>query len=103
MLSDREITARALLRRPSAYLPPLLSLASLALVAQHVVRYGVARQADEGAAAHLWQLMMGLQLLIIFVFAATWVQRAPRAALRVLAVQIVAMLGAMAPVFILDF
>jgi hypothetical protein len=103
MFSDREMTTSALLRRPSAFLPLLLSTAALSLVIGYVVMYGVARQQDEGTTALLWQLMMALQVPIIVAFAANWMQRAPHAAVRVLALQVAAMLTAMAPVFLLGF
>lgn len=91
------------LRRPTALIPIAMSLTALAVVWIHVVRIGVARQADEGAAAHLWQLLMGGQLPVIAVFAANWLPRRPRQALAVLALQLAAALAAAAPVFILEF
>ena len=45
---------RRLLRRPSAFVPPVLSLAAFLVVAGHGAIYGATREADEGAAAHLW-------------------------------------------------
>jgi hypothetical protein len=90
-----------LLKQPSAYLPVAMSLAALLTVLLHVVRFGVAREADEGAAAHIWQLLMAVQLPIVAVFAITWLPQAPRQALYVLALQLGAALAALAPVFIL--
>ena len=52
----------AMVRQPSALLPLAMSLAALALVLGRVAIYGVAREADEGAVAHLWQLLMAGQL-----------------------------------------
>jgi hypothetical protein len=46
---------RALFRQPSALLPITMSLAALAIVISYIVAYGVARQEDEGTAAHLWR------------------------------------------------
>jgi len=54
------------------------------------VMFGVARPADEGAAAHLWQLLMAGQVPIIAVFALKWLPLETRRALFVLAVQIAA-------------
>ena len=90
-----------LLRRPSAYLPLVMSLAALALVLGHVALYGVTREADEGAAAHLWQLLMAAQLPVIAWFAVTSLPRDPRRALGVLALQGAAVLAALAPVYFL--
>ena len=67
----------------------------------HVAFVGVAREADEGTAAHLWQLLMVGQIPVIAFFAITWLPRAPRQALVVLVLQAVAALAAAAPVFLL--
>ena len=90
------------IRKPSAWIPIAMSLAALAVVAVHVALFGAAREADEGTAAHLWQLLMGLQPPIILFFAIKWVPRTPLQALGVLAVQLGAALAAMTPVFLLD-
>ena len=90
-----------LLRRPSAYLPVAMSLAALALVIGHVALFGAAREADEGTAAHLWQLLMAGQMPIVAWFAIRWLPREPRQALPVLALQAAAALAALAPVFFL--
>jgi len=91
----------ALFRRPSAYLPPAMSLAALLIVVVHVIIYGPVREADEGATAHWWQLLMVAQLPFMGFFLIRWVPRAPRAALAVLALQLVAVLAALAPVYFL--
>ena len=85
--------------RPSALVPLLLSLAALATVLGHIALFGTARQADEGAAAHLFQLLMISQLPIMAYFVARWLPRMPRQALVVLAVQGLAVLVACAPVW----
>src|SRR5215471_11292180 len=91
----------AVARVPSAFVPLLMSLAALATVGVHVAHYGIAREADEGTAAHLWQLLMGGQIPIVWFFAARWIPRAPRQALSVLALQAGAGLAAAAPVYLL--
>jgi hypothetical protein len=93
----------ALLKRPTALIPVAMSTAALGLVMAHVVIYGTAHQADEGAAAHLWQLLMAGQLPVIAFFAIRWLQRTPGEALLVLGLQAVAMLAAATPVFVLNF
>ena len=47
---------RTMIKRPSAFVPVAMSFAALALVLVHIIMSGVAREADEGTAAHLWQL-----------------------------------------------
>jgi len=91
----------SLLKQPSAYLPVAMSLTALAIVLAHVALFGAAREADEGTAAHLWQLLMAAQLPVIAFFAIRWLPREPRRALPVLALQVVAVLAALSPVFLL--
>jgi len=88
-------------RRPSAFLPIVLSLAAIATVLVRIAVVGTAPEPDEGAAAHLWQLLMAAQPPAIFFFAFRWLPRAPREAWPVLALQIGALLAALAPVFLL--
>ena len=45
-----------IIKRPSAFVPVAMSFAALAIVLVHIIMAGTARQADEGTAAHLWQL-----------------------------------------------
>ena len=90
------------LKRPSALIPLAMSVAALALVLGHTALYGTAREADEGTAAHVWQLLMAGQIPFIAYFAVTWIPRAPKAALVVLGLQLFAGLAAAAPVFILQ-
>lgn len=87
------------LRRPTAWLPVTMSLAALATILIHITRFGVARETDEGAAAHLWQILMAAQLPIIALFAIKWLPKNPKPALAVLALQAGAGLAALAPVF----
>jgi hypothetical protein len=80
-----------------------MSLAALGLVLGHIVVVGVARQADEGAAAHLWQLLMAGQIPVIALFAIKWLPRTPGPALLVLVLQTGAGLAAVAPIFLLKW
>ena len=90
------------LKKPSALLPLAMSLAALAVVLGHVAVFGAAREADEGAAAHLWQILMAAQVPVIVFFAIKWLPRTPGQALLVLALQACAALAALAPVFLLN-
>lgn len=91
----------SMLKKPSAFLPVTMSLAAIATVLIHVARFGVTREADEGAAAHIWQLLIAVQLPIVAYFAIKWLPRAPKQALQVLILQATAGLAALAPVFLL--
>jgi len=87
------------MKQPSAILPIAMSATALALVLGHVAIFGVVHEADEGTAAHLWQLLMAGQVPIIAYFALKWLPRAPGRTLRLLALQAVAALAACAPVY----
>jgi hypothetical protein len=89
------------IKNPSAFLPVAMSLAALGTLLVHVALFCCAREADEGAAAHIWQLLMAGQLPIVAYFAIKWLPRAPRQALAILALQILAALAALAPVYYL--
>jgi hypothetical protein len=92
---------RRFIKHPSAFAPLAMSFAALVTVLLHVARFGVAREADEGTSAHIWQLLMAAQLPIIAFFAVKWVSRNPKQAWTVLALQVAALLAALAPVFLL--
>jgi hypothetical protein len=87
------------IRQPSALIPIAMSLAALALVLGHIALFGVTREADEGTAAHIWQLLMAGQAPVVAYFGLKWLPRAPGQALRVLALQAAAALAACAPVY----
>lgn len=89
------------MKQPSALLPIAMSVAALALVLGNVAIFGVVHEADEGTAAHLWQLLMAGQVPIIAYFALKWLPQAPGKAWRVLALQVVAAVAACAPVYML--
>ena len=90
------------MRHPGAWVPLAMSLAALAVVLGHVALFGVVREADEGTAAHLFQLLMAGQLPFVAYFAIKWLPRSPSLALPVLALQFIAGLAALAPVFLLQ-
>jgi hypothetical protein len=94
---------RTILKHPSAFLPVAMSLCALATVLTFIVSHGTAPQADEGAAAHLWQLLMAAQAPIVLYFSVRYVPQSPRQAVPVLALQVGAALAAMAPVYLLHW
>ena len=91
-----------MMKQPSAFLPVAMSLAALGLVLGDIAVFGVVRGGDEGAAAHIFQLLILFQLPILAFFAIKWLPRNPGEALRILALQVGAALLALAPVFILE-
>jgi hypothetical protein len=90
-----------MLKHPSAFLPVAMSVAALATVLMFAALHGTAPQADEGAAAHIWQLLMAAQVPIVLIFAIKWLPQSPRQALPILGLQAAAALAAIAPVFLL--
>jgi hypothetical protein len=84
--------------KQTAWIPPIMSLAALAVVLTHIAIYGTAREADEGAAAHLFQILIAAQAPLIAVSAIKSLRRSPKQAVRVLLVQAAAILAALTPV-----
>jgi hypothetical protein len=98
---------RAMVTKPSAFVPLAMSLTALAMLGTAYVlglatgHGGLVREPDEGATAHLWQLLMAGQLPVLAFFAIKWLPRAPKQTLCVLALQAAAALAALAPVYFL--
>ena len=92
----------AMVKKPSAFLPIMMALTALALLLGRVAIFGVVHEANEGATAHLWQLLMAGQVPVLAFFAIKWLPRAPRPSLYILSLQAGAALAAMARVFLLN-
>ena len=92
----------SLLRKPSGFLPLVMSFVALAVVLLHVALFGTAREGDEGTAAHLWQLSMAAQVPVAAFFALRWLPQAPPSGSAVVALQVAAALVALAPVYFLN-
>jgi hypothetical protein len=75
----------SLLKQPSAFLPLAMSLAALTLVLAHAAVFGIVHEADEGAAAHAWQILMATQLPFVACFVFRWLPQQTWEALKVLA------------------
>ncbi|MEN3369836.1 MAG: hypothetical protein V7609_1979 [Verrucomicrobiota bacterium] len=91
-----------MIKRPSAFLPLAMSCIALTIVLVHVAKFGAAREADEGTAAHLWQILMAAQVPIVGFFAIRWLPKSPGFALPVLALHACAAFAAAAPVYFLN-
>ena len=98
----------SLMKHPSAWLPLAMSLAALALVLGYFAAHGnlvetavtgTDHRPDEGAAAHLFQLLIVLQVPIVGYFALKWLPSAPAPALRVITLQLAAVLAALATLY----
>lgn len=62
-----------------------MSLAALALVLGHAAVYGIVQEADEGTAAHVWQILMAAQLPFVAYFILKWLPTRSKNVLQVLA------------------
>jgi hypothetical protein len=84
-------------KRLTGFIPICMSVLALALVAEGVIQYGNHPPADEGWQAHLFQLLMVVQIPIILIFVGIcW--RSLRQNLPVLAAQVVLWLAALGAV-----
>src|SRR5512140_54158 len=92
-----------ILKKPVAFLPIAMSLAALATVGIYVAFHGTAPQADEGTAAHIWQVLMAAQIPVIAYFVLRWMPKAFKPVLVILVIQACAILAALAPVYLLGF
>jgi len=79
-----------LFRHPSAHLPVALSLVALSMVLVHVATVGTIRQPDEGTAAHVFQLLLLVQVPLVAWSAARGFPRAPGTAAVILLAQLLA-------------
>jgi hypothetical protein len=88
----------ALARRPSGFIPVLMSLTALAIVIASLATMGPVRPTDEGAAAHIFQLLLVGEVPVLVFFVVRWLPRDIRAALTILAIQAAAIGLAIFPV-----
>jgi hypothetical protein len=93
----------SVLRKPSAWLPLAMSATALGAVLVQLAARGPAPEADEGAVAHVWQLLMVAQLPLIAWFAVKWLRRSPSRTWPVLLTQFVAAASAALPVALLGW
>lgn len=101
-MTNRVLEPAAPIKHWSAWLPVAISLFFIALALRHVAIYGPGMAEDEGTEAHLFQLLMPAQALVIAYFAYTWLPRSPRLALGLLAVQLAAAAAVIALVYWLE-
>lgn len=80
-----------LLRKPSAWLPLVLSLSALLFILAYVATFGVqapAAQQDEGTPARIFQLLMVVQLPMMLYFGLRWLPQQPRQTALILVAQV---------------
>ncbi|MES2087824.1 MAG: hypothetical protein V4467_02410 [Patescibacteria group bacterium] len=90
----------SLIKKPSAWMPIAFSLTMLASFFIVPMLSGpLVRQADEGTGAHLFQLWLVLEVVMITIFAINWLPKKLKETFVVLVIQVVAVVAACAPVF----
>jgi hypothetical protein len=87
------------LKHWSGWLPLAIPVFIFLLGVRSVAINGFVQQADEGTEAHIFQLLMPVQLALMGYFTLTWVPRAPRQALPVLALQLFATVALFAALY----
>ena len=86
------------LRHISAFLPLVMSAVALAVVCAHLLMYGAVHEPDEGAAAHIFQLLIVGQVPFAGYFLFRRLPEARTQGLGVLGLQALALLVALLPV-----
>ena len=89
------------LKQPSPLIPLAMSFVALAMVLGHAAIYGIVHETDEGTAAHIFQLLMVVQVPVVACFAIKWLPQAPTQTLQVLALQAAAAFAAIVAVVFL--
>ena len=95
-----ETQCEALSAVVGAFLPLAISVAFLVKLLIGLAQGTLVRQPDEGTVAHLFQLLMPLQLIVIAWFAVSWLPKRPRSAIPLLAIQGIACAAVFAIVFL---
>jgi hypothetical protein len=84
-------------------IPVAMSLLALMLIAVEVSIHGVRPERDEGALAHLYQLLVVGQIPVISFFVLRWLRQAPLQGLRVVVAQALALAAALVPVHMMGW
>ena len=90
----------SIIKHPSAFLPIALSLIASLLVVGEAAFFGATHQTDEGAAAHIWQLLVEIQLPIILFFIVKYLPQQLKQTSQVIGLQLLALILAVLPVFL---
>jgi hypothetical protein len=89
----------ALVRKPSGVVPIVMSALAFMTVISAVALFGARPEPDEGAAAHIFQILIAGQVPFLAWFAFHWLRRDVRSAATVIGLQIVAIAIALFPVW----
>jgi len=90
-------------KKASARIPVVMSLTALLLVAVQVAIHGLSPEPDEGALAHLYQMLLLGQIPVIAYFGLRWFRLAPLQGMRIVVAQGLALAAALFPVYMLGW
>lgn len=93
---------KKVLKNTSAWLPIAMSATALMFTLSYLAILGNVHHEDEGLAAHIFQLLIGSQVFVIAFFFVKYFAKRPKETLKVLALQILAILLAFTPVYLLE-
>jgi hypothetical protein len=85
-------------KKLSAWSPVIMSIGALVLVGVQIAMHGTQPVRDEGALAHLWQLLVLGQVPIIGFFVFRWLRAYPRQGATILVAQLLAAASTLVPV-----
>ena len=88
-----------LIKKPSAWIPIVIPLTFFAYLVVCISLFGIVQNADEGIAAHLFQLWLVFEPFLVGFFAVKWLPKARKQALFILLFQIIAALLPISVVF----
>jgi hypothetical protein len=60
---------KSILKHPSAWVPIVIPFFFFAYIVMYITIFGIVREADEGTGAHLFQLWLALEPLMVGFFA----------------------------------
>ncbi len=70
-------TVKFFVKTPAAWLPVVMSACALTLPYLWVLIFGADPAGDEGGAAHIWQILMVLQIAAVLFFAVRYLPEKP--------------------------
>ena len=89
------------IKQATVFLPFAMSIIAISMVLVNAAIFGIVEEADEGTAAHLFQLLLILQLPFIAFLAISWLAHAPIHTLKFIALQVPVAFAAMVAAYFL--
>ena len=89
-----------LIKKPSAWMPIAISLFLSISIYVGIFTHSILRQTDEGAGAHIFQLLMCLQTIVIIFFIIKYLIKFPKQTAIIFLIQVLAIILAFSPVYL---